>query len=179
MLQAASDLLRSGGMAAVTHQAVAQAAGVGRATVYRHWPKPLDLMLATLANMPAGPFTFGDGSIRDEIYRNFFDRIKWFNQTVAGTVIGALVSGAEHDAAIAQIRDGLFGRFVGNIEAAIAAAVTRGELAAGTPAHTIAAMITGTIMFERHMLGSSITPEMLAHIIDTALMPWFVKRVVE
>lgn len=165
-----------GGMAAVTHQAVAQAAGVGRATVYRHWPKPLDLLLATLAETPVSVFSVGNGPIRDEIYQNFSSRIRWFNQTVAGTVLGALVSGADHDPAIARIRDGVFGRLVGNIEAAIATAVARGELNPVAPARTLAVMIIGTIMFQRHMLGCQITPDILSDIIDTALGPWLAGR---
>jgi AcrR family transcriptional regulator len=176
MLAAATELLEGGGMAAVTHQAVALAAGVGRATVYRHWPRPLDLLLATLNCAKAGSIDFGDGPIRDALYANFMRRIEWFNQPVSSTVIGALISGSEHDPDIAQIRDSLFKRIIGNMEMLIRAAATRGEVATATPAHTVATMIIGAITFERHMLGSTITPETLATIIDTALKPWLASK---
>src|ERR1700751_6201975 len=38
------DLLAREGPGAITHQRVAQQAGVGRATVYRHWAAPEDLL---------------------------------------------------------------------------------------------------------------------------------------
>jgi AcrR family transcriptional regulator len=44
VLAAVSSLLESGGPGEVTHSSVARAAGVGRATVYRHWPRIDDLL---------------------------------------------------------------------------------------------------------------------------------------
>src|ERR1700745_781512 len=41
---AAGDLLAREGPGAIPHQRVAQQAGVGRATVYRHWAAPEDLL---------------------------------------------------------------------------------------------------------------------------------------
>jgi AcrR family transcriptional regulator len=49
MLVAARELLVGEGPGAVTHQRVAQEAGVGRATVYRHWPRPEQLLLDVMA----------------------------------------------------------------------------------------------------------------------------------
>src|SRR6266705_779576 len=44
ILAAAYDLLAREGPGAITHQRVAQQAGVGRATIYRHWADPEDLL---------------------------------------------------------------------------------------------------------------------------------------
>src|SRR5256712_10120296 len=44
ILAAAFDLLTREGPGAITHQRVAQQAGVGRATVYRHWAAAEDLL---------------------------------------------------------------------------------------------------------------------------------------
>src|SRR5436189_295389 len=44
ILAAAYNLLAREGPGAITHQRVAQQAGVGRATVYRHWAAPDDLL---------------------------------------------------------------------------------------------------------------------------------------
>src|SRR6476620_2084786 len=44
ILAAAFDLLAREGPGAITHQRVAQQAGVGRATAYRHWAAPEDLL---------------------------------------------------------------------------------------------------------------------------------------
>src|SRR5229473_1464549 len=44
IVAAAYDLLAREGPGAITHQRVARQAGVGRATVYRHWAAPEDLL---------------------------------------------------------------------------------------------------------------------------------------
>src|ERR1700746_1798465 len=50
ILAAALDLLAREGPGAITHQRVAQQAGVGRATIYRHWADPEDLLRDVLYN---------------------------------------------------------------------------------------------------------------------------------
>src|SRR5213082_592514 len=58
ILAAAYDLLAREGPGAITHQRVAQQAGVGRATVYRHWAAPQDLLRDVLstAALPLRPW---------------------------------------------------------------------------------------------------------------------------
>src|SRR5437667_9583381 len=51
ILNAARTLLLCDGPAGVTHQRVAAEAGVGRATVYRHWPQPEQLLLDVMAGV--------------------------------------------------------------------------------------------------------------------------------
>ena len=61
IVNAARQLLLSHGPTAVTHAQVAEAAGVGRATVYRHWPRT-DLLLAeAMATVPL-PFFDAPGT---------------------------------------------------------------------------------------------------------------------
>lgn len=55
ILHAARELLLLQGPGAVTHVQVAELAGVGRATVYRHWPRS-DLLLAEVMTTVPMPF---------------------------------------------------------------------------------------------------------------------------
>ena len=48
--EAVRSLVQRAGFEAVSHQQVAEEAGVGRATVYRHWPSRTDLLLEALAD---------------------------------------------------------------------------------------------------------------------------------
>ena len=50
-LDAAISILTTEGWDAVTQARVAKQAGVGRATVYPHWPRPEQLMLDTMAGV--------------------------------------------------------------------------------------------------------------------------------
>lgn len=51
ILAAARELLRAAGPAALTHQSVAARAAVGRTTVYRHWPRPDQLLSDAMAGV--------------------------------------------------------------------------------------------------------------------------------
>jgi AcrR family transcriptional regulator len=53
VVAAVRDLVQAAGIEAVTHQRVAEVAGVGRASVYRHWPDRTHLLLDALADLPA------------------------------------------------------------------------------------------------------------------------------
>jgi AcrR family transcriptional regulator len=58
ILRAAREMLERGGVAAVTMEGVAQRAGVGKPTVYRHWPNAHAVaMAALLEDAPAEPET--------------------------------------------------------------------------------------------------------------------------
>ncbi|MGE0424572.1 MAG: TetR/AcrR family transcriptional regulator [Reyranellaceae bacterium] len=56
ILRAAREMLEHGGVAAVTMEGVAQRAGVGKPTVYRHWPNAHAVaMAALLEDVPTKP----------------------------------------------------------------------------------------------------------------------------
>ncbi|CAM5615080.1 TetR/AcrR family transcriptional regulator [Streptomyces aurantiogriseus] len=59
-LAAATELLAEGGPENVTHATVTQRAGIGRATVYRHWPDRQTLLIAALAGGVRPLFAFDD-----------------------------------------------------------------------------------------------------------------------
>ena len=57
ILAAARELLTSEGPVAVTHVRVAELSGVGRATVYRHWPRADAMLAEAMAAVPMPFFT--------------------------------------------------------------------------------------------------------------------------
>ncbi len=64
VMEAAQELLLEGGPGALTYSALAQRSGVGRATLYRHWPERDDLVrdmvaqrIAAVTVEPSGDLT--------------------------------------------------------------------------------------------------------------------------
>ena len=61
ILQAANELLEGGGLVAVTVEAIAERAGVSKATVYRWWPNRaavvMDGFLSTVSSQVPFPHT--------------------------------------------------------------------------------------------------------------------------
>lgn len=69
-LHAAVDLLADAGPSALTHQELSRAAGVSRATLYRHWPTAIDLLLDLLAEFRMPDFVPVDGDLRARVTVN-------------------------------------------------------------------------------------------------------------
>ncbi|OAN34590.1 TetR/AcrR family transcriptional regulator [Mycolicibacterium iranicum] len=68
LLEAATALLRAGGPAAVTVDAVTRQANVARATLYRHFPSANDLVAASFASLISPPpMPPDEGSLRDRL----------------------------------------------------------------------------------------------------------------
>ncbi|MFE7034728.1 TetR/AcrR family transcriptional regulator [Streptomyces sp. NPDC057621] len=69
ILNAARQLLLEGGPGAVTHAQVAERAGVGRATVYRHWPQAAPLLVEAMSTVPLPFLDEPTSPIRDWLQR--------------------------------------------------------------------------------------------------------------
>ena len=68
LLEAATDLLRSGGPSAVTVDAVIRASNVARATLYRHYASGNDLLAAAFhALIPPAPVPLAEGDLRERL----------------------------------------------------------------------------------------------------------------
>jgi len=171
ILAAAARLLERGGVPAITYTSVAKEAGVGRATLYRHWPEPLDLLLEAMEIViPA--IDLGDGPIREQLLRELDRRLIWFNTALAGTAIAAIVDRADHEPRIRRMRDRTLGKANAMLRDAIAQAKLTGELHPDTPADIIAKALVGTLLFDRHLLGQTLTRKGVAALVDTLLVGW-------
>lgn len=68
LLEAAASLLRAGGPAAVTIDAVTRQANVARATLYRHFPSGNDLVAAAFTSLiPPPPMPPEHGTLREKL----------------------------------------------------------------------------------------------------------------
>ncbi|BBC34932.1 hypothetical protein SGFS_062260 [Streptomyces graminofaciens] len=173
-LAAATELLVEGGPERVTHAAVAERAGVGRATVYRHWPDLQTLLLDALASDARPLFALDDGPVRDQLVSQLQQQAEWLNQPVSASVIATVIERAERDEGVRRIREEMFGRADDHFAGVLAAAVARGELRPGVEDHArdLVSRFLGPLMFQRFMLGLRLDEDMVADSVDTALAPW-------
>ncbi|MGW3247990.1 TetR-like C-terminal domain-containing protein [Streptomyces sp. NPDC001070] len=173
-LAAAAELLEEGGPGAITHAAVAERSGVGRATVYRHWPQQQHLLLDTLDGLTEPLLSVGEGAVRDELMRQLTGRLDWFNQPVSASATAALIDQAERDPHMRELRQRLYGAAVEDLRAALRTAVERGELRAGADDHAaiLLTRIMGPLFFRRYLLGQTLDEEFLVRSVDNALAPW-------
>lgn len=103
ILAAAGELMLEGGVTAASMEAIAERAGVSKATIYKWWPSrgavALDGFLAQAQDTIAVPEGL---STRDALHFQLLALIRLFRDTPSGPLMRALVSQAECDAEIAR-----------------------------------------------------------------------------
>jgi AcrR family transcriptional regulator len=164
ILAAAYDLLREG-PGAITHQRVAQQAGVGRATVYRHWAAPEDLLRDVLFSaelpffatpaLPLRPWLHAElRQLADELALPAVASlaIALMEQTRSG---GAGARRHRHITAITE-----------RLAAAFALAVDAGELDTAPDAAQAAAHLIGPLVYRTTLQAAAVPDRLLAEVID-------------
>ncbi|WP_293990387.1 TetR/AcrR family transcriptional regulator [Streptomyces sp.] len=179
MVAAATELLTESGLEAVTHQAVAARAGVGRATVYRHWPGLLDLRLAALESgmpplppMPEELRTATGGDPRTELVHRLSVLAERWDDEQAGAVLAAILGGSRHDDGMRRLRESLLNQIADALRPAVAAAVERGQLRSDVTPETFAMATAGPLFFERFLAGNRLGRDTVEIVVDAALRAW-------
>jgi AcrR family transcriptional regulator len=172
ILASAAELLLARGLADVTMDAVAERAGVSKATIYRWWPTKETLALEALYHewAEARPLPRQTGSLRGDLLSLMRPWARLVAKRPYGRVIAALVTEARTDPAFAELyRD----RFVeprrAGARAVLRRAVERGELAADTDFEVAIDFLYGPL-YHRLLHGHApIDDGFVRDIVDAAL----------
>ncbi len=166
MLGAARDLLREHGPTAVTHQRVAERAGVGRATVYRHWPTAQAMLAETMAGASLPFFADPQVPVRPWLLarlRVLADELL-LPEVVAVTV--TLVHGAVWDEHGAQRRDASAAAASRQLRAALQLAVDSGELRPALDLADAAALVLGPLLYRSVLEPGRLSDAALERLAD-------------
>ena len=123
ILNATVDLLRSGGLGSLTIDAIAQAAGVGRQTIYRWWPSK-GAMLAEAMGLQAVNIVppRDSGSFETDLVAFWADSFRGLEDPGVARGVRDLAAAAQHDEHVAEALAG----FTAQRRAALRAVLQRG-----------------------------------------------------
>jgi AcrR family transcriptional regulator len=172
ILQAVIELLSEEGPAGITHMKVAERSGVGRATVYRHWPQPVDLFKDVFGRVDFPWLEQPGGTLRDRLGRDLRRLRDDLNVPVLVTMIASIMEGARHDSFMRTQRDRLVAQVSSATRSAIDEALVRGELRAAPEAADLVTQLIGPLFFRSLLEGRSATDNFLDQLIDNALASW-------
>ena len=146
-LAAARDLLREEGPAALTHQRVAARAGVGRATVYRHWSRPEQLLTDAMAGVRLPFFRAPTSPVRPWLARQLRVLADELALPDVLAVTTSLLHGAVWQPAITERRDRLAAAIGDRLRDALARAADSGELRPAGDLDDAAALLIGPLLY--------------------------------
>jgi AcrR family transcriptional regulator len=171
ILDAAAELLLLRGMGAVSMDAVAERAGVSKATIYRWWPSKEMLALDALLDWATASAPPRDtGSLRGDVLALLRPWVREITRSAFAPVIAAFVNEAQSDATFA---DAYRTQFVQPrreaMRAVFARAAERGEVPANVDIEVALDLIYGAI-YHRLLHGhAELTDRFVQDVVELAL----------
>jgi AcrR family transcriptional regulator len=172
VLAAAAELLLTRGLGAVSMDAVAEQAGVSKATIYRWWPTKETLALDALHYewAVARPAVAGAWSLRADLLSLLGPWVRVVGKRPYGRVIAALITEAQTDPAFADL---YLERFVeprrAQVRPILLRAIERGELPATTNVELALDLLYGPL-YHRLLHGHApLDGRFLRELVDTVL----------
>lgn len=171
ILNAARELLLDSGPTAVTHAQVAERAGVGRATVYRHWPRTEPLLVEAMATVPMPFLDKPTAPTKEWLRRELTAIARQLDLDDVRAVSTTLANTALWDKTM-DTRRAQFARVLTDrLAAALDDAQARGEITLALTSRNAAAMTIGPMYYRSTIERAPTDPDLIEAAIN-ALGTW-------
>lgn len=174
ILDATLALLAEEGVGGLTVDAVAARAGVGKATVYRHWESRAKLIVDAVSTLVQDDEAVDHGSLREDL-RATYERIGQVCSTgVLAQVMPTLAEAASRDPELATVHRDFVARRRQHLMAALERAAARGELRPGVDPAIAADLVAGPMFYKKlvhHQCPDAAYAEALLDLVLAALAP--------
>ncbi len=147
ILDAARHLLVTSGPSAVTHAQIAEHAGIGRATVYRHWPTSAELLAEAMTAVPMPFFKTPQFPARAWLRAELVSMARELDQHDVRVVAATLASSALWDDGMDARRRRFARTLSERLAACLVEAQNRGEVILHADPALAAAQVIGPIYY--------------------------------
>ena len=170
VLDAGARILFTDGWNAVTHLRVAAEAGVGRATLYRHWPTVEDLLSDVLVCCQAPlevPETTGD--LRADLISAMAVFVDPLQSSKLPEILVSAIDRAPTDSRIQTMHESMTSISRAPVWAVASDAIKRGKLDPSLTEDVVAAQTLGPVLYQQLFDSRDVTPADLERIADAFL----------
>lgn len=165
-------LLADVGYNALTMDAVAAEAGVGKATIYRRWRTKSDLVVDTIAEMSRADTPAPDTGDLAEDLRIMLRSLVAVLNGPTGAASLSLLSTLPHQPALAQaFREGPLAGWRQGLAEVWRRAEQRGEVASGTASSATAQAASGLLVQRWLLTGEPLDDAYVETVLDTVVLP--------
>ena len=164
------DLLVEGGSSAVTVEAVVKRSGVARSTIYRHWPRRIDLVAdafrTLIPPLPAVPGGNDLGARLRAVLRVLAAQI---NDERYAAVVPSVLESVNRDPELTGFRDAFATSQRAPLDEILRAAVAAGELPTDLDRDGAIAELVGPLLFRRVVLAQAVSADYADQLVDAYL----------
>lgn len=170
MLKAAVDVAIERGYAGATVDAVARAAGTGKAAVYRRWPSKSALMIAAVKSLQVESVVPDTGTLRDDLlacarhYTNSDRR--------SANVLAGLLGEVKNDAELRQAAFEAIGKPPAQAFTTVLDRwISRGVISSSAPVDLIAGILPALAFRDVVVHSRSLDVDTVTRLVDGVLLP--------
>jgi AcrR family transcriptional regulator len=170
ILRAAVEELAEVGYGGVTIESIAARAGVGKSTVYRHWPDKLALIADAFETFHEQMVPdLGEESVRESVALLLRHVTEVVVDSTFSRCIPALIEGAERDPRVREFHHRYSAERRRALIDLIARGVTDGELGADVDPELATTALLGAVFYRRLMTGRPLDPGEVGGLVDLVL----------
>ncbi len=169
-LAAASAILEEQGWEAVTHMAVSERSGVGRSTLYRHWPDATALIIEVISAKAVGHEAVPTGDLRVDLVTELERLRRRLQDPVCERGMATVMERAAVDPDFGDMRASITADATKTMRSILKAAGVSGVLDVGAGMDLLVAQLAGPLVFRRLFARQEITRGFVAQIVDSFLV---------
>lgn len=169
-LAAARELLLEQGLSGVTHVAVAERSGVGRTTLYRHWPDVTSLFRDAIAAQISLAHTAPTGDLRADLTAELTATRALLHDPVSERALRVVIERATVDPAFTEMKEALYRAGSRVLRSIVDEAKSRGELPQRLDTDLAIDQLAGPLMFRRLVAGRAFDLAYVRQVVDGFLL---------
>jgi AcrR family transcriptional regulator len=169
ILEAALDELGLVGYGALTIESVASRAGVGKSTIYRHWPGKLALVEDAFRTLKAQALIPEAGTVRERVVAFLHQVAVLVEESTYSACMPALIDAAERDPQVRAFHCEFSSERRATLVDVLRDAVESGELDSEADPELLADALIGPIVLRRLMFFEPFDPKDVPRLVDQIL----------
>jgi AcrR family transcriptional regulator len=166
ILRTTIDLIAGHGVAGVSVDAVAAAAGVSKPTIYRRWPSRARLLQAAFGYGQHEAVEPDTGTLRGDLTSLLGELVGYLNRPDFGRAYLSFLEAAARDPELAAMRRVSMRSAFGLFHRAVAKGVERGELPESTDIRLFIDMLSSPFLSQRLVEDAPVREEDIEPIVD-------------
>ncbi|MBF6330919.1 TetR/AcrR family transcriptional regulator [Nocardia transvalensis] len=165
-LRAVRELLVEQGLPGVTHAAVAARSGVGRTTLYRHWPDTTAMLQDAVSELVVNAAPEPTGELRADLIALLESLRTLLHQPASERAMRTFIERSGVDPAFTRAKEHLYIAGSARLREILTAATDRGELDTDIDEDLAVGQLAGPLFYRRLLGDREVTADYVRNVVD-------------